>query len=61
MADKTGIEWTDATWNPVRGCTKVSPGCDNCYMERVGKKRAGRDLDGREWNEYPEPATAGAR
>jgi len=31
MSDKTGIEWTDATWNPVRGCTKISPGCKNCY------------------------------
>jgi protein gp37 len=33
MADKTGIEWTDATWNPVRGCTRVSEGCRNCYAE----------------------------
>jgi len=31
MSDKTRIEWADATWNPVIGCTKVSPGCDNCY------------------------------
>lgn len=31
MADHSAIEWTDATWNPVRGCTKVSPGCKNCY------------------------------
>lgn len=31
----TAIEWTDETWNPVTGCTKVSPGCDNCYAERV--------------------------
>ncbi len=31
---KTGIEWTDQTWNPWTGCTKVSPGCDNCYMFR---------------------------
>lgn len=31
MADKSTIEWTDATWNPVRGCTKVSPGCKHCY------------------------------
>ena len=35
MADHTGIEWTDATWNPVTGCTKVSPGCKNCYAERL--------------------------
>lgn len=31
MSNNTGIEWTDATWNPTTGCTKVSPGCDNCY------------------------------
>lgn len=31
MGDKTGIEWTDATWNPLIGCSKVGPGCDNCY------------------------------
>lgn len=35
MGDKTGIEWTDATWNPVTGCTKVSAGCKHCYAERV--------------------------
>lgn len=34
MADKTGIEWTDATWNPVTGCSKVSAGCKHCYAER---------------------------
>ena len=34
MADKTSIEWTDATWNPVTGCTKVSAGCKHCYAER---------------------------
>lgn len=34
MSDKTRIEWTDATWNPVTGCTKVSDGCRHCYAER---------------------------
>ncbi|HND52038.1 MAG TPA: phage Gp37/Gp68 family protein [Pirellulaceae bacterium] len=34
MSDKTGISWTDATWNPVRGCSRVSEGCRNCYAER---------------------------
>lgn len=38
MGDKTGIEWTDATWNPVSGCTKVSQGCKNCYAERDWKR-----------------------
>lgn len=38
MSDKTGIEWTDATWNPVTGCTKVSPGCDHCYAETVAHR-----------------------
>jgi protein gp37 len=33
MADKSKIEWTDATWNPVRGCSRVSEGCRNCYAE----------------------------
>ena len=31
MADRSAIEWTDATWNPVTGCSQTSPGCDNCY------------------------------
>ncbi len=35
MSDHSGIEWTDATWNPVTGCTKVSPGCKHCYAERL--------------------------
>jgi protein gp37 len=44
MADRTAIEWTDATWNPVTGCTKVSPGCKNCYAESVSR-RFGRSFD----------------
>ncbi len=39
MGERTGIEWTDATWNPVTGCTKVSAGCDHCYAETLAKKR----------------------
>ena len=35
MADNSAIEWTDATWNPVTGCSKVSPGCANCYAETL--------------------------
>lgn len=35
MSDKSAIEWTDATWNPTTGCTKVSPACANCYIERT--------------------------
>ena len=41
MADKSGIEWTEATWNPVTGCTKVGPGCDNCYAERFAMRWRG--------------------
>jgi protein gp37 len=38
MASKTSIEWTDATWNPVTGCTKISAGCDYCYAERFAER-----------------------
>ena len=41
MAYKSAIEWTDATWNPVTGCTKVSRGCDNCYAERIAERFRG--------------------
>jgi protein gp37 len=40
MASK--IEWTDETWNPATGCSKVSPGCKNCYAEQMAKRLAGR-------------------
>ena len=43
MGDKTGIEWTDATWNPVSGCSKVSQGCKNCYAERIFPRVYGSD------------------
>src|SRR3989304_6397055 len=38
MAQLSTIEWTDATWNPVTGCTKISPGCKYCYAERMAKR-----------------------
>lgn len=38
MSQKTAIEWTDATWNPVTGCTKVSRGCDNCYAHTLAHR-----------------------
>ena len=38
MATKSSIEWTEATWNPVTGCKKISPGCKNCYAERLSKR-----------------------
>ena len=56
----TTIEWTDETWNPTRGCTRISSGCEHCYAERVARRfdhpggsyegltRSGRLVDGRE-------------
>jgi len=41
MSDKSAIEWTDATWNPVTGCTKVSPGCKHCYAETFAERWRG--------------------
>jgi hypothetical protein len=41
MGDNSAIEWTDATWNPITGCTKVSRGCDNCYAERFAERFRG--------------------
>src|SRR5258705_9682373 len=38
MAQASSIEWTEATWNPVTGCTKISPGCKHCYAERMAKR-----------------------
>ena len=39
MSDKTKIQWTDATWNPITGCTRVSRGCEHCYAERLAAGR----------------------
>jgi protein gp37 len=41
MAEHSRIEWTDATWNPVRGCTKISPGCKHCYAETFAERFRG--------------------
>jgi len=41
MSDNSSIEWTDATWNPITGCTKISPGCANCYAETFAERFRG--------------------
>lgn len=41
MSQATTIEWTESTWNPVRGCTKISPGCKNCYAEAFAERWRG--------------------
>src|SRR5918996_821990 len=41
MSASSTIEWTDATWNPVRGCTKISPGCAHCYAETFAERFRG--------------------
>jgi protein gp37 len=41
MAERSQIEWTDATWNPVTGCTKISPGCKHCYAETFAERWRG--------------------
>ena len=43
MSDNTGIEWTDATWNPVTGCTEVSAGCDHCYAKTFAERWRGTE------------------
>lgn len=47
MGDKTGIAWTDATWNCIRGCSRVSPGCEACYAEVVAGRFSGLDPNGK--------------
>ena len=41
MAENSSIEWTDTTWNPVTGCTKISAGCNNCYAARLSERFRG--------------------
>ncbi|HZW32382.1 MAG TPA: phage Gp37/Gp68 family protein [Isosphaeraceae bacterium] len=41
MSEHSAIEWTDATWNPVRGCTKITPGCERCYAETFAERFRG--------------------
>ena len=38
MASHSTIEWTESTWNPLTGCTKIGPGCKHCYAERMAKR-----------------------
>ena len=37
-SDRSAIEWTESTWNPVTGCSKVSPGCAHCYAETLSRR-----------------------
>lgn len=56
MSDRSPIEWTDATWNPVRGCSKVSPGCAHCYAERFAERF--RDVPGHPFERGFDPRLA---
>lgn len=49
MATNSKIEWTEQTWNPVTGCTKVSPGCKNCYAEVMSKRLKAMGVEGYEY------------
>lgn len=57
MAEHSQIEWTDATWNPTSGCTRVSPGCAHCYIERTPPFR----IEGRRFTHGADGATTGVR
>lgn len=56
MAEKTAIEWTDATWNPTRGCTKIAQGCKNCYAETFAERWRG--IKGHPYEQGFDPRTA---
>jgi protein gp37 len=60
VGENTKISWTDATWNPAWGCTKIGPGCDNCYAEKLasrygfdvwGPDKSRRTFGDKHWNE----------
>lgn len=57
MADKSGIEWTEATWNPVTGCDRVSAGCDNCYALTLAKRLKAMGSD--KYQNDGDPRTSG--
>ena len=46
MGQRTSIEWTEVTWNPTTGCTRVSEGCDNCYAETLSRRLLSRSTVG---------------
>ena len=52
MSNKSNIEWTDASWNPTTGCTKVSAGCLNCYAEKLSKRLQAIDPEGKYKNGF---------
>ncbi len=52
MAEKSSIEWTDSSWNPVTGCTKVSAGCAFCYAEKLAERLQKMDPDGKYRNAF---------
>lgn len=57
MADNTGIEWTDRTWNPTTGCDRVSPGCDHCYAMTMAKRLKG--MGSAKYQRDGDPLTSG--
>ena len=57
MADGSGIEWTEATWNPTTGCDRISPGCDNCYALTLSKRL--KAMGNPKYQEDGDPRTSG--
>ncbi|MBA3361050.1 MAG: phage Gp37/Gp68 family protein [Acidimicrobiia bacterium] len=57
MAERSGIEWTEATWNPTTGCDRVSAGCDNCYALTLAKRL--KAMGSRKYQQDGDPRTSG--